>query len=48
MNRVLIIEDDPDIALSLRYSLENEGAVSEEGESNPLDSYATNLNREEF
>lgn len=25
MNRVLIIEDDPDIALSLRYSLENEG-----------------------
>lgn len=30
MNRVLIIEDDPDIALSLRYSLENEGGFSVE------------------
>jgi DNA-binding response OmpR family regulator len=37
MNRVLIIEDDPDIALSLRYALEREGdfsvAVAPDGES---------------
>jgi len=30
MDRVLIIEDDPDIALSLRYALENEGGFSVE------------------
>jgi two-component system alkaline phosphatase synthesis response regulator PhoP len=30
MNRILIIEDDPDIALSLRYCLENEGDFSVE------------------
>jgi two-component system alkaline phosphatase synthesis response regulator PhoP len=37
MRRILVVEDDPDIALSLKYNMEKEGAfsvvVAEDGES---------------